>query len=238
LLELNNLTKEYNRGGRSFNAVNSVNLSVMKHDFISIIGRSGSGKSTLLNMCAGLIVPSSGNVLFEGTDIYKLNDKEISLFRNEKIGYVPQGHSLLTNFSVLENVCLPWFLYKRSGTNSASKGASPKGASSKDTCIERACSLLEKTGISWLAESYPKELSGGEMRRVVIARSLINNPSLLIADEPTNDLDSETTAEVMKLLSEIAQEGTAVLIVTHELDTLSYGNKTYVMNNGTLSLQA
>jgi len=171
-------------------------------------------------MSAGLINPTSGNVLFNGTDIYSLNDNEVSLFRNEKIGYVPQGQSLLSNFSVLENVCLPWFLFKREG--------SPE---------ERALSLLEKTGISSLAGSYPKELSGGEMRRVAIARSLINSPRLLIADEPTNDLDSETTAEVMKLLCEIAGGGTAVLIVTHELDTLSYGNKTYAMDNGSLTLQ-
>jgi len=220
LLELSNLTKEYKRGAGNFNAVDNVNLSVQKGDFISIIGRSGSGKSTLLNMSAGLIVPTSGNVLFEGTDIFTLNDKKISFLRNEKIGYVPQGQSLLSNYTVLENVCLPWFLSKRSGTPA-----------------KRAFSLLEKTGISALCESFPKELSGGELRRVAIARSLINSPSLLIADEPTNDLDSETTEEVMKLLGEIAGEGTAVLIVTHELDTLSYGNKTYVMNNGNLSLQ-
>jgi len=217
LLELKNLTKEYNRGGRSFNAVNSVNLTVKSGDFISIIGRSGSGKSTLLNISAGLILPSSGNVLFEGIDIYKLNDKQTSLFRNEKIGYVPQGQSLLSNYTVWENICLPWFFNKRNGNPA-----------------ERAHSLLEKIGISALAESYPKELSGGELRRVAIARSLINSPSLLIADEPTNDLDSETTADVMKLLGSIAQEGTSVLIVTHELDTLSYGNQTYVMDKGDL----
>jgi putative ABC transport system ATP-binding protein len=220
LLELRELTKEYKRGERTFNAVDCANLLVEPGDFISIIGRSGSGKSTLLNMSAGLINPTSGNVLFNGTDIYQLNDSKISLFRNEKIGYVPQGQSLLSNFSVLENVCIPWFLYKREGNPA-----------------ERAFTLLEKTGISHLADSYPKELSGGEMRRVAIARSLVNNPAVLIADEPTNDLDAETTSEVMKLLSAIAQEGTAVLIVTHELDTLSYGNKTYTMNNGNLSLR-
>jgi len=223
LLELKDLTKEYKRGERIFNAVNSVNLSVEPGDFICIIGRSGSGKSTLLNMGAGLIIPTKGNVLFNETDIYNLNDKEISLFRNEKIGYVPQGHSLLSNLTVFENVCIPWFMYKRKEDLHA--------------MTERAATLLEKTGISHLSESYPKELSGGEMRRVVIARSLINNPALLIADEPTNDLDAETTIEVMKLLGAIAKEGTAVLIVTHELDTLSYGNKTYMMNNGNLSLQ-
>ena len=218
LLELRGLTKEYKRGDRVFNAVNGVSLSVERGDFISIIGRSGSGKSTLLNMSAGLLKPSAGTVLFNGRDIFSLADVSISLLRNEKIGYVPQGQSLLSNFTVLENVCIPWFLFKREGE--------PE---------ERALSLLEKTGIDHLAASYPKQLSGGEMRRVAIARALINNPALLIADEPTGDLDAETTADIMRMLNVIAGEGTAVLIVTHELDTLSYGNKTYSMNSGNLS---
>jgi len=221
LLELRELTKEYRRGNRTFNAVNGANLSVERGDFISIIGRSGSGKSTLLNMSAGLLKPSAGTVLFEGRDIFSLQDLSISLLRNEKIGFVPQGQSLLSNFTVLENVCIPWFLFKREGE--------PE---------ERAFSLLEKTGIDHLAASYPKQLSGGEMRRVAIARALINNPALLIADEPTSDLDAETTADIMRLLSVIAKEGTAVLIVTHELDTLSYGNKVYSMNEGNLLLYA
>jgi putative ABC transport system ATP-binding protein len=218
LLELTRLTKEYKRGERAFNAVNNVNLSVQRGDFISIIGRSGSGKSTLLNMSAGLLKPTGGTVLFDGQDISGLADKQISLLRNERIGFVPQGQSLLANFTVLENICVPWFLFKRAGE--------PE---------ERALVLLEKTGIVHLAASYPKELSGGEMRRVAIARALINAPELLIADEPTGDLDAETTADIMQLLHDIAQGGTAVLIVTHELDTLSYGNKTYSMNSGNLS---
>jgi putative ABC transport system ATP-binding protein len=217
LLELKDLTKEYKRGGQSFNAVNRVNLSVEAGDFISIIGRSGSGKTTLLNMGAGLLHPSAGTVFFEGNDIHRLADREISFLRNEKIGYVPQGQSLLSNFTVFDNVCIPWFLFKREGDVEG-----------------RAFILLEKVGISHLAVSYPKELSGGEMRRVSIARALINEPRLLIADEPTGDLDVQTTAEIMGLFSRIAAEGTAVLIVTHEIDTLDYGNKAYSMDAGNL----
>jgi putative ABC transport system ATP-binding protein len=220
LLEISEVSKEYIRGGRAFNAVNNASLSVGDGDFISITGRSGSGKSTLLNICAGLLEPSNGAVLFEGKDIYDLKDKEISFFRNAKIGYVPQGMSLLSNFTVFDNVCIPWFLFKREGDVEG-----------------KAFLLLEKVGISHLISSYPKELSGGEMRRVAIARSLINDPRLLIADEPTSDLDAETTAEIMKLLGCIAREGTAVLIVTHELDTLDYGNKTYSMHEGKLLSQ-
>ena len=217
LLELRELTKAYKRGGRAFNAVTRVSLSIEPGDFISIIGRAGSGKTTLLNMIAGLLNPTQGSVLFEGQDIYGLPDKAVSFLRNEKIGYVPQGQSLLSNFTVFDNVCIPWFLFKREGDVEG-----------------RAFTLLEKVGISRLAASYPRELSGGEMRRVAIARSLINNPRLLIADEPTGDLDVETTAEIMGLFSRIAGEGTAVLIVTHELDTLNYGDKTYSMDGGNL----
>ena len=215
--ELKELTKEYKRGKQYFNAVNRVSLSVEPGDFISIIGRSGSGKTTLLNMGAGLLHPSDGSVFFEGKDIYALHDKDISFLRNEKIGYVPQGQSLLSNFTVFDNVCIPWFLFKREGEVEG-----------------RAFTLLEKVGISHLASSYPKELSGGEMRRTAIARALINKPQLLIADEPTGDLDAETTSEIMGLFNRIACEGTAVLIVTHELDTLNYGNKTYLMDAGNL----
>jgi putative ABC transport system ATP-binding protein len=217
LLELKELTKECKRGNRSFNAVNKASLSVEPGDFISITGRSGSGKTTLLNMGAGLLRPTEGAVLFEGNDIHRLNDKDLSFLRNEKIGYVPQGHSLLSNFSVFDNVCIPWFLFRREGDVEG-----------------RAFTLLEKVGISHLAASYPRELSGGEMRRAAIARALINAPRLLIADEPTGDLDAQTTAEIMALFSSIAREGTAVLIVTHELDTLAYGNKTYSMDAGNL----
>jgi putative ABC transport system ATP-binding protein len=221
LLELRELSKEYKRGGRAFNAVNHVNLSVEPGDFISIIGRSGSGKTTLLNMGAGLLNPTEGMVFFEGKDIYTLRDKDLSFLRNAKIGYVPQGMSLLSNFTVLENVCIPWALFKREGDAEG-----------------RAFILLEKVGISHLAASYPKELSGGEMRRAAIARALINDPRLLIADEPTSDLDTQTTAEIMRLFKVIARDGTAVLIVTHELDTLSYGNKTYAMDAGNLAPHA
>ncbi|MDR2433557.1 MAG: ABC transporter ATP-binding protein [Treponema sp.] len=221
LLELRELSKEYKRGGRTFNAVNRANLSVEPGDFISVIGRSGSGKTTLLNMGAGLLNPTGGTVFFEGKDIYTLRDKDMSFLRNQKIGYVPQGQSLLSNFTVFDNVCIPWFLFRRGGDAEG-----------------RAFILLERVGISHLAASYPKELSGGEMRRAAIARALINEPRLLIADEPTSDLDAQTTVEIMNLFKAVAREGTAVLIVTHELDTLAYGNKTYLMDTGNLAPHA
>jgi len=218
VLEFENITKEYKRAGNVFNAVNSAAFSIEAGDFINITGRSGSGKSTLLNMGAGLLRPTNGIITFDGQDIYRMNDKEISFFRNAKIGYVPQGQSLLSNYTVLDNVCIPWFLFPREGTP-----------------YEYAFSLLEKTGISRLASSYPKELSGGELRRTAIARALVNKPSLLIADEPAGDLDSETANEIIKLFRDIADEGMGVIIVTHNNNLLSYGNKTYSMNEGNLT---
>jgi putative ABC transport system ATP-binding protein len=216
-LNIQNLTKEYKRGGRIFKAVNNVSLSVNSGDFISIIGRSGSGKSTLLNLIAGLILPSSGEILIDGKNITAYNDREISAYRNEIIGYIPQGQSILSNLTVLDNVCVPFYFARRTGT--------PE---------EKARELLTRVGISYLADSYPKHLSGGELKRVYIARALINNPHILIADEPTGDLDTQTTKEIMGIFRDISKSGTAILMVTHELDTLQYGNRTFVMDNGLL----
>ncbi|MFP3042782.1 ABC transporter ATP-binding protein [Treponema primitia] len=222
-LEIRDLTKEYKRNKIPFAAVNKVNMDIGSGDFISIIGRSGSGKTTFLNIIAGLLKPDSGSVSLDGRSILTLPDREASLLRNTQIGYVPQGQSLLANLTVLENVSLPLYLFKHEGD--------------PEEDAVRALALLEQVGISHLAASYPKQLSGGELRRVSIARSLISKPELLIADEPTSDLDSETTADIMELFRRIAGEGAAVLLVTHELDTLEYGNRVYSMAGGNLTEQ-
>ncbi|MDR2094529.1 MAG: ABC transporter ATP-binding protein [Treponema sp.] len=223
LLEINELTKEYVRNTVTFSAVKNVNLSVKRGEFISIIGRSGSGKSTLLNMTAGLLRPSSGFINFEGVDIAFFNDEEASHFRNTKIGFIPQGRSLLSHLTVLENITLPCYLAVQK--NNA------------EDITAKALSFMEETGITHLAASLPKELSGGEIKRVTIARALINSPALLIADEPTGDLDTATTADIMRLFKRIAEAGTAIIMVTHEQDTVQYGNKVYVMDAGNLTLQ-
>ncbi|WP_242942503.1 ABC transporter ATP-binding protein [Proteiniborus sp. DW1] len=212
------MTKKYMRGSTSFSAVDNVSLSIDKEEFVSIIGRSGSGKSTLLNMIAGLIKPTSGSINVDGQDILALSDKSISLYRNSKIGYVPQGNTALGNLTVLDNVRLPFYLYKNEGDPTS-----------------KALSLLEQLGISHLSEMFPKHLSGGELRRVFIARALINDPVMLIADEPTSDLDVKTTIEIMELFSEIAKKGVSILLVTHELDTIKYGNSVYIMEEGKLT---
>jgi len=218
MLELKQLRRIYDRGDiASFIAVDDVNLNIMRGDFVSIIGRSGSGKSTMLNMIVGLLRPTSGKILINGADLWLMNDKNMAKIRNSKIGYIPQGFSLLSNLTILDNVRLPFYLANREGNG-----------------IERAMNLLEQMRIQNLAERYPAQLSGGEMRRVAIARALVNNPEILIADEPTGDLDEETTKEVMKLFSEIYCKGITILMVTHESDIISYGNRVCTMSSGKL----
>ena len=218
MLELKQLKMVYDRDDiASLIAVDSVNLNVMRGDFVSIIGRSGSGKSTLLNMILGLLRPTSGKILINGDDLWSMDDNHMAKIRNSKIGYIPQGSSLLSNLTILDNVRLPFFLSKREGNVTL-----------------RAINLLKEMRIQNLAERYPAQLSGGEMRRAVIARALINSPEILIADEPTGDLDEETTKEVMKLFSEIYCKGITILMVTHEYDTTSYGNRVCTMYSGKL----
>lgn len=218
LLEIKGLSKEYQRRGKAFWAVNSVDLSISQGDFVNIIGRSGSGKSTLLNMAAGLLIPTSGSIRLNGTELYSLKDKDISELRNTRLGYIPQGFGTLSALTVFDNVRLPYFLSKRQGDASG-----------------RASFLLDEVGISALADMLPSQLSGGELRRVLIARALMNEPDILIADEPTSDLDVETTKEIMELFARINQNGTTILIVTHELDTLEFGNRVLTMASGQLT---
>ena len=218
LLEIKGLSKEYQRKGKAFCAVNSVDLSIGQGDFVNIIGCSGSGKSTLLNMAAGLLMPTSGSIRLNGTELYALKDKDISELRNTRLGYIPQGLGTLSTLTVFDNVRLPYFLSRRQGDASG-----------------RASFLLDEVGISALVDMLPSQLSGGELRRVLIARALMNEPDILIADEPTSDLDIETTREIMELFARINKNGTTILIVTHELDTLEFGNRVLTMASGQLT---
>ena len=215
LLKINELKKEYKRGDRLFTAVDNINLSISQGDFVSIIGRSGSGKSTLLNMIAGFLKPTSGNISLDGISLSTLKDKEMSEFRNSRLGYVPQGTSALSNLTIFDNVRLPFYLTKRQGDAAG-----------------RAAFLLDEVGLSPLSDMFPSQLSGGELRRVFIARALMNSPDILIADEPTADLDIQTTREIMELFSRINKNGTTILIVTHELDTLEFSNRVLTMSSG------
>ncbi len=223
VLKLTDLCKEYQRGENSFMAVNHVNLSVNAGDFVNIIGRSGSGKSTLLNMAAGMLTPTAGVVELDGENFANKNDFELSRIRNKKIGFIPQGASALPNLTVLENVLLPFYLW-------------PDDIKNKSKDVEDfAHTLLERLEVLNLANSYSSELSGGELRRVLIARALINKPEIVIADEPTSDLDVESSQNIMKIFKSLNDEGITLLIVSHDLDTLKYGSSVYTMTSGVLS---
>ncbi len=217
MLEIKNISKSYNRQGKDFFAVKDVNLNISDGDFIHIIGRSGSGKSTFLNIVAGLLSADKGSLSLDGTNYMELHDEEKSEFRNKNIGFIPQSPALLSYLNVLENIRLPYDMYEKDGDSEG-----------------KARYFLNELGLEHLAKSYPKELSGGELRRIIIARALMTEPKILIADEPTSDLDIEATKEVMELLKKINEKGTTVLVVTHELDTLKYGKKVYTMSEGIL----
>ena len=217
LIEVKNLYKEYERNNHKFSALNNINFTINSGDFINIIGRSGSGKSTLLNIIAGMLSPTSGNIFFRGQDITSKRDSKLAQFRNNNIGFIPQGASALPNLTILENVLLPFFIHPHNGDGEG-----------------YARILLEKFGINHLIDSYPYELSGGELRRALIARALINHPEIIIADEPVSDLDINSAKEVMKIFADLNHEGVTLLIVSHDLESLKYGNEIYTMDNGIL----
>ncbi len=225
-----NVSKQYFRKTKNsnyFDALKETSFTLKSGNLIEIEGRSGSGKSTFLNIMAGILQPTTGKIIFKdeksGTEknIYNMNDTELSQFRNKNFGIIPQGQSGLSALSVIENVKLPALIYNPDS----------------EELSERAKNLLEKMGIKELAEEKPCNLSGGEMRRMAIARTLITKPAFIFADEPTSDLDDENTKNVLSLLQEIAQQGTSVLLVTHETDAARYANQVYKMNAGVLSAE-
>lgn len=218
LINVNNLSKSFRRGERDFFAIDNVSFDVNEKDFINIIGKSGSGKSTLLTLLSAIIEPTSGDIFVEGKNFSSMNDEEKSEYRNEFIGYVPQSLGTLPTLNVLDNVRLPYFFKKREGDG-----------------IERARMLLDMCGILDLEDDFCKNLSGGELKRVLIARALMNEPKILIADEPTSDLDSKTTIEIMNMLKEINEKGTTIIIVTHDNDLLKYGSRLLEMTDGKLN---
>ena len=218
LINVNNLSKSFRRGERDFFAIDNVSFDVNEKDFINIIGKSGSGKTTLLTLLSAIIEPTSGDIFVEGKNLSKMDDEEKSGYRNEFIGYVPQSLGTLPTLNVLDNVRLPYFFKKREGNG-----------------IERARMLLDMCGILDLENDFCKNLSGGELKRVLIARALMNEPKILIADEPTSDLDSKTTIEIMNMLKEINEKGTTIIIVTHDNDLLKYGSRLLEMTDGKLN---
>ena len=219
MIRVENLTREFQRNGKEFDAVHRVSLEIKKGEFVAITGHSGSGKTTLFNMIAGLINPTEGEIYIDGSKITGMGENEKAIFRNQNMGYVLQGQSLLNNFAILDNVCMPAYL-----------------SSSATEFRERALELLKRIGLEELANEYPMNLSGGEVRRVAIIRAMINNPKVILADEPTSNLDPENSHKVMQMLREISAAGTTVVLSTHDLEYLSYVDNVYRMERGNLKI--
>jgi putative ABC transport system ATP-binding protein len=216
MIELTGITKTYRMGGVTINALNGVSLRVAPGEFMAVMGPSGSGKSTLMNVIGCLDRPSSGSYRFEGREISAMTDDELAAVRNRKIGFVFQSFNLLSRFSALKNVEIP-LIYS---------------AVPSKLRRERAAPLLRKVGLAERMDHKPSELSGGQQQRVAIARALVNDPPLLLADEPTGNLDSRSGAEILDLLSELNRLGTTILVVTHDRDVAARCKRTITLRDG------
>jgi putative ABC transport system ATP-binding protein len=223
LLEAKNLRKNFVRGHQQVEALRGIDLSIEKGEFVSIMGPSGSGKSTLLHLIGGLDLPTSGEVLIDGEAIQALPDDQLSAFRRRRLGFIFQFFNLLPTLNALENVALPRLL-----DGEAIGEVEPK-----------ARTLLEQMGLSGRMDHRPDQLSGGEMQRVAIARALIADPLLILADEPTGNLDSKTGESVLRLLAEMARErGHTILMVTHDSNAASYGTRLVRLRDGQIESDA
>ncbi len=219
MIEVIDVSKRYYVGGDEIVAVDGVTLHIKKGEFVSILGHSGSGKTTLLSLMGGLTRPDRGTVLIDGTDIWALSDDDLSEFRNRKLNFIYQFSSLISTLTVIENVLLPTYF----------------GNETQDSQVELAMELLEQMGIKDKVNSYPAHLSGGQQRRAAIARAFINNPDIILADEPTGDLDEETEAEVMELFKRMNKErGITFVMVTHSSELARQTERVFRMSKGKL----
>jgi ABC-type lipoprotein export system ATPase subunit len=216
---LENAVKSYTIGQQSISAVNNVSLEIDKGEFISIVGHSGSGKTTLLSIIGGIVKPTSGKILCNGTDIYSLDSDGLSEYRSRNIGFMFQFASLLPILSAKENLLLPGLFKSGSGSTDAKK----------------AEEYLEIVGLKDKIEAYPSQLSGGQQRRVAIARAFMNDPEIILADEPTGDLDEETEAEIMALFRKLNEEKKITFIfITHNLELAKQAQRQIRMSNGSI----
>jgi lipoprotein-releasing system ATP-binding protein len=215
LLVAKNISKSYGK----LAVLKSVDLSIAASEIIAIVGASGAGKSTLLHLLGTLDKTDTGNIIFDGTDFTKLNDKALSAFRNQHMGFIFQFHHLLPEFTALENVCIPAYIAKENKADADARGLK----------------LLTQLGLADRAEHKPSELSGGEQQRVAIARALINNPAIIFADEPTGNLDSNNANEINELFLKIRKDmGVAIVIVTHNSSLASIADRQLLMKDGNL----
>ncbi len=214
-----NLWKTYVMGDQQVNALRGVNLRIRHSEYVAIMGPSGSGKSTLMNLIGCLDSPSQGRYWLNGHDVSQLNDDELARIRNKEIGFVFQTFNLLARATSLHNVELP-LIYN--GTPTAERTA-------------RAKEVLESVGLGSRMDHKPNELSGGQRQRVAIARALVNRPSIILADEPTGNLDSKTSVEIMALFQELHAKGNTIVLVTHEPDIAEYANRIVTIRDGVVA---
>lgn len=222
MIRLNELSKVYEqKKQKTVKAVDGVSLEIAPQEFVVITGRSGSGKTTLLNLIAGLAEPTKGQVFIDGVDLWELSDAQRSALRNHKMGFVFQFPSLLQSLNSVENVVLPTIFDQKKATKAD---------------VDRAIHLLELVGLSDKAAAYPRQLSAGQQQRVVIARALINDPELLLADEPTSNLDEQTAKEIMGIFHDIhMKNGITILLVTHTGEITTSGTRSIFMANGSIA---
>jgi len=218
VVQLENVTKTYSNGEVEVHAVRGITLQVMPGEFVAIMGSSGSGKSTLMNVLGCLDRPTSGRYLLDGVDTSSLERNERADLRNRKLGFVFQGFNLLSRTTALENVELP-MLYSAERISSAERR-------------RRAVQALDTVGLSDRAEHLPNQLSGGQQQRVAIARALVNRPQVLLADEPTGNLDSRTSVEIMGVFQRFNEEGITIMMVTHELDIARFCRRNLIVRDG------
>jgi putative ABC transport system ATP-binding protein len=218
VIKLENIHKIYHTGEVDVHAVRDVTMEIQRGEFVAVMGASGSGKSTLMNMLGCLDRPTQGRYLLDGTDVSKLERDELADIRNEKIGFVFQGFNLLARTSALENVELPMLYVHRRIPGGEQRA--------------RALKALEIVGLAQRADHHPNQLSGGQQQRVAIARALVNQPALLLADEPTGNLDSQTSIEIMGVFQKLNEQGITIVMVTHELDIASYTRRNIIMRDG------
>lgn len=220
MIKTESLVKRYKNDHIEVEVIKDINLRIKKHEFVSIMGPSGSGKSTLLYLIGGLEKPTSGKVIIGDVEVNDLNDREHSLLRQENIGFVFQFYNLVPHLSVSDNILLPILI---------------NGGRKKDY-IKRLDYLLEKVGLTEKRDYLPSRLSGGQQQRISIARALINNPKIILADEPIGNLDSKAGKEVMELFKQINEtEGTTIVQVTHSSESAKYGSRTIFVKDGRIS---
>ncbi|MCC5896244.1 MAG: ABC transporter ATP-binding protein [Alkalibacterium sp.] len=218
MIEVTDLEKIYHMGGETVRALNKVSLTIQEGEFTSIMGPSGSGKSTLMNILGLLDRFDNGQYLLNGTDVSGLSDSELAGIRNKEIGFVFQSFNLMTRMNVLENVMLP-LVY---------------GKVPYKERRERAVDALEKVGLGDRLTHLTNEISGGQKQRVAIARAIVNNPSVLMADEPTGNLDSKTTQDIMRIFQDLNEEGTTIVMVTHEPEMAAYTKRIVHFRDGVI----